>query len=377
MGVAISIPLVTFNRRLAFWIQILRARQRRHLLETWSKETMLVLSQIHCIRDSLFLSNRDPDLNLPFQILHQTYRNVSYALHLFGECLVPKLSPLMSKIAAILNDNTENLALPPPPPPSLDDDCVAQICPLSLPPLRMLQLNQVPLAELDAQRNSTQKLPALQVAEPSLRLPPHSSTFGVTSVAESQPSLTPSLHATPNAMMSIYSRTTTAGAGSFDAHDDPASACPSLQENFSTTSPSLISGQEPTSLLPSATLSEQTDSIRQQHPPYTVEAKSFWASKGGHSHLNLASEIPRPVIDYEAASNNQNEKRKRNVAASRRYRERKKDRIQDLEALVKGLERERDFYYGEWCFYYDFIVHRIGSHLLPPRPRPPTQQFRH
>jgi hypothetical protein len=40
---------------------------------------MPVLSQIHCIRDSLFLSNRDPDLNLLFPILHQTNRNVSYA----------------------------------------------------------------------------------------------------------------------------------------------------------------------------------------------------------------------------------------------------------------------------------------------------------
>lgn len=115
MAVAVSVPLVIFDRRLGYWIQVLGARYRRHfLLET--------LSQIHCIRDSLFLGNRDPDLNPPFQVLHQTYRNSSYALHLFDECLVPKLSPLMLNIAAILNHNTNNLATPPPP--SLDDGCV-------------------------------------------------------------------------------------------------------------------------------------------------------------------------------------------------------------------------------------------------------------
>jgi hypothetical protein len=82
---------------------------------------MPVLSQIHCIRDSLFLDNRDPDLNSSFQILHQTYRNSSYALHLFGDYLVSKLSPVILKIAAILNDNTKNLAISSPP---LDDGCV-------------------------------------------------------------------------------------------------------------------------------------------------------------------------------------------------------------------------------------------------------------
>lgn len=331
---------------------------------------MSILSQIHCIRDSLFLSNKDPDLCLPFQILHQTNRNVSYALHLFDDCLVPKPSPLMSKMAAILNDSTENFATPPPLPSSFNDGCVTQT---SLPPLRTLQLSQVPLAEPDSQRNSTQKLPALQVTEPSLRLPPHSSSFGVTSVTGSQPSSTPSLHATSNTEISIYSRTITAGTGSFDASYGPARAYLSLQEDFSTTSPSLISGQEPTFFPPSATLSEQTDSIKQQYPPYAVEAKSFGTSKGGYSHLNSASEIPRLVIDYETASNYQKEKRKRNAAASRKFRERRKGWIQDVEALVERLERERDFYYGECCFYYDFIVHHIGSHPLPPRPRPPGQ----
>jgi hypothetical protein len=260
------------------------------------------------------------------------------------------ISALMSKVGAILNGNTENLATPPPPP-SLGDGCVTQIYPLPLPSLQTL-LHQVPLAEPDAQQNSTLKLPALQVPEPSLKLPPHSSSFGVTSVAESQPSLTPSLHARSNREISIYSCATAAGAGSFDARHGPARACPSLREDFSTTSPSLTSGHGHAFLLPSSTLSEQTDSIKQQH---------------------LASENPYPVIDYETASKNQDEKRRRNTIASRRCRKRKKDWIQDLEALVERLERDRDFYYGECCFYYDFIVHHVGSHLLPPRPRPPGQ----
>jgi hypothetical protein len=83
---------------------------------------MLVLSQIHCIWDSLFLGNRDPDLNLSFQVLHQTYRNVLYAFYLFNECPVPKLSLLMSKIKDLLNDNTENFITPLPP--LLEDGCV-------------------------------------------------------------------------------------------------------------------------------------------------------------------------------------------------------------------------------------------------------------
>jgi len=328
---------------------------------------MPVLSQIHCIRDSLFLGNRDPDLNPPFQVLHQTYRNSPYALHLFDECLVPKLSPLMLQIAAILNHNTDNLATPPPP--SLDDGCVTQIYQRSLPLLQTRQPNQVPLAEPDVQRNSTQKLPALQVTEPSQRLPPQSSSFGVASVAGSQPnpryrSSRPPLHATSNTEISIYSYAATAGQGSFDARRDPASACPSLQEDFSTTSPSLISGQELTFLPPSATLSEQTDSIEQQHPPCAVEAKRFCASKDRYSHLNLA-------VDFETASKTQAEKRKRNRVASKRFRERKKDWTQELEDSVEKLKRERDFYRQECCFYYDFIVKRIGPHVLPPRSHPP------
>jgi hypothetical protein len=278
----------------------------------------------------------------------------------------------MLKIAAILNDNIENLDTPPPP---LDDGCVTQIYQHSLPPLRTRQPNQVPLAEPDVQRNSTQKLPALQATEPSQRLPPRSSSFGVTSVAGSKPnapyrSSTPYLHATSNTEISIYSCTTTAGRGSFDARHDPASTYPSLQEDFSTTSPSLISGQELTFLPPSATLSEQTDSIKQQHPR-AVEAKSFCASKDGYSHLNLA-------IDFKTASKTQDEKRKRNRAASKRFRERRKDWTQELEDSVEKLKRERDFYRrerdfyrGECCFYYDFIVDHIGSHMLPPRSHPP------
>jgi hypothetical protein len=165
--------------------------------------------------------------------------------------------------------------------------------------------------------------------------------------------------------------------GSFDARHGPASACPSLQEDFSATSPSVNSSQEPIFLLPSATLSEQTDSIKQQHPAYAVEAKSFCASKDGYSRLNLASEILPLVVDYETASNSQKEKRKRNAAASRRFRERRDRRIQDAEASAERLQRERDYYYGECCFYYGFIVHHIDSHLLPRCPRSPGQAFRH
>jgi hypothetical protein len=251
----------------------------------------------------------------------------------------------MSKMGAILNGNAEDLA----PLPPLDDGCLTQICPLSLPSLQTL-LHQIPLAEPDAQQNSTLKLPALQDTEPSLKLPSHSSSFGVTSVAESQPNLTPSLHARSNREISIYS-CTTAETGSFDARHGPSSACPSLREDFSTTTPSLTSGHERALLLPSSTLSEQTDSIKQQH-------------------LN-----PYPVIDYETASKKQDEKRRRNMIASRRYRERKNDRIQDLAASMERLQRDRDFYYEECCFYYDFIVHHIGSNLLPPRPRPPVSNF--
>jgi hypothetical protein len=338
---------------------VLGARYRRHFL----LETLEQRDDARPLSDSLYpgFPIRDPDLNPPFQVLHQTYRNSSYALHHFDECLVPKLSPLMLKIAAILNHNTDNLATPPPP--SLDDGCVYQ---LSLPPLRTRQPNRDPLAEPDVQRNSTQKLPALQVTEPSQRLPPQSSSFGVASVAGSQPnpryrSSTPPLHATSNTEISIYSCTATAEQGSFDARRDPASACPSLQEDFSTTSLSLISGQEPTFLLPSATLPGQTDSIKQQHPPYAVEAKSFCASRDGYSHLNLA-------IDFKKGSKTQDEKRKRNRAASKRYRARKSDWTQELEASVEELKRERDFYRGQCCFYYGFIVDNIGSHML---------QFRH
>lgn len=305
---------------------------------------MPVLSQIYCIRDSLFLSNRDPDLNLPFQILHQTYRNVSCALHLFDECLVPKLSPPMSSIAALLNYNTESIGTPPP----LDDGCVTQIYQHSLLPPRTLQPDRVPPAEPDARRNSTQKLPALQ----SLRLPPYCSSFSATSVAGPQPkpqyqSSTSPLHVTSNTEISI-----TAGAGSFDASNGAAKACPSLREDFSTTSPSLISGHEHAPLLPSSALSEQTDSIKQQH---------------------LGLENPYPVIDCETGSKNQDEKRRRNRIASRKFRQGRKDQIEELEALVERLQRERDFYYGEWSSCYDFLVHRIGSHLLPPHLRPPKQ----
>ena len=80
-----------------------------------------------------------------------------------------------------------------------------------------------------------------------------------------------------------------------------------LQEDFSTTSLSLVSGQEPTFLLPSATPSEQTDSVKQQHLLTLSEERSFWASKYGHSHANLASEL---VIDFKTASSNENDKRK-------------------------------------------------------------------
>ena len=169
-------------------------------------------------------------------------------------------------------------------------------------------------------------------------------------MAESQLSSTPSLHARSNREIPIYSCTTAAGAESFDTDHGPMRACPSLRED--TTSPSLISGHEHAFLPPSSTLSEQTDSIKQQH---------------------LASENLYPVIDYETASRDQDEKRRRNKMASRKSRKHKKDRMQDLEALVERLQQERDFYYKEWCSCYDLIVHHIGSDLIPPCPRPLNQ----
>jgi hypothetical protein len=103
-------------------------------------------------------------------------------------------------------------------------------------------------------------------------------------VAESQLNLTLSLHARSNKEISIYSCTTAAGTGLFNTRHGPLRACPSLREDFSTISPLLTSGHERALLLPSLTLLEQTDSIKQQHLD------------------------PYPVIDYEITSKNQDKK---------------------------------------------------------------------
>lgn len=50
MAVAVSVPLVTFDHRLAYWIEMLRARQRRHLL----LETLEQGDNVHSLSDSLY-----------------------------------------------------------------------------------------------------------------------------------------------------------------------------------------------------------------------------------------------------------------------------------------------------------------------------------
>jgi hypothetical protein len=47
---AVSVPLVTFDRRLAYWIEMLRARQRRHLLP----ETLEQGNDARSLSDSLY-----------------------------------------------------------------------------------------------------------------------------------------------------------------------------------------------------------------------------------------------------------------------------------------------------------------------------------
>jgi len=63
-----------------------------------------------------------------------------------------------------------------------------------------------------------------------------------------------------------------------------------------------------------------------------------------HPHQLYGHEPQYLVIDRKIGSRVADEKRRRNAAASRRSRERRKDQIRDLEKKVKELETQRDFY---------------------------------
>ena len=153
-------------------------------------------------------------------------------------------------------------------------------------------------------------------------MPPYSSSSGVTPVVESQAnplwySSAPSSHA-----RSTYA--IPAGAEPFDARHGHASGLivyPTLRDSSSTAiSPLSISGQELT------------------FPVYTTGSKRE-EKKGDKSR-----------------------------AASRRFRLRRKDHIQELERSAKVLEKERDFFRVECDFYIEYITIKFGSHMLPSRP---------
>ena len=86
-------------------------------------------------------------------------------------------------------------------------------------------------------------------------------------------------------------------------------------------------------------------------------------------------------VDVQAASKVADEKRRRNATASHRFRQRRKEKEQEtsnniakLEAQVRDLNEEKDFYQRERDFLQDFILRNRMP--VPPRPTSP-RRLRH
>ena len=84
-------------------------------------------------------------------------------------------------------------------------------------------------------------------------------------------------------------------------------------------------------------------------------------------------------VDVQAASKVADEKRRRNATASHRFRQRRKEKEQEtsnniakLEAQVRDLSEEKDFYQRERDFLQDFILRSRVP--VPPRPTSPRRR---
>lgn len=87
-------------------------------------------------------------------------------------------------------------------------------------------------------------------------------------------------------------------------------------------------------------------------------------------------------VDTQAASRMADEKRRRNAGASARFRQRRKEKereashtIASLEADIKNMMEERDFYISERNFFRD-LASRF-TQAIPPRPSSPRSRRRH
>ena len=77
-------------------------------------------------------------------------------------------------------------------------------------------------------------------------------------------------------------------------------------------------------------------------------------------------------LDIQAASKVADENGKRNAIASHRFRERRKEKDQGLEAQLREMTEEKEYYRRERDFLQDVVLrYRIP---IPPRPLPPRRK---
>jgi len=80
-----------------------------------------------------------------------------------------------------------------------------------------------------------------------------------------------------------------------------------------------------------------------------------------HTHQLYGHKPEYPVIDRKIGSRVADEKRRRNAAASHRLRERRKDKIKDLEKKVRELKKRNEKLETQRDFYKDRYVGNTPS----------------